>query len=76
MAASSSVDIRAMRSKGDGAVALSLTSSATGPTDVIVDYEIEVSPNSGSRFHNLVEWEKVASTGAVTVTVTRLENFN
>lgn len=45
LAANQSEDVGLMRWEGDGNAALSLTAPATGPTDVTVDYEVEVSPS-------------------------------
>jgi hypothetical protein len=45
MAANQSADPSPIRWEGDTNAALSLTAPATGPTDVTVDYETEVSPS-------------------------------
>jgi hypothetical protein len=47
MAANSSEDISALGWQGDAATPLSVTTPGTDPTDVTVDYEIEVAVTGG-----------------------------
>jgi len=44
MAANQNIDVGLTRWEGDANTALSLTSPATGPTDVEVDYVLELAP--------------------------------